>query len=83
MLAGLGLRCSREIVLEPVTRSVDGEDMADVEQPVEDGGGDDVVAKELAPAVESDVRGDQERAFGVAGGDELEEEIGAAVSIGR
>jgi hypothetical protein len=41
-----------ELVFEAVARAVDGEDVADVEQSVEDGRGDHLVAEELAPAVE-------------------------------
>ena len=47
-----------ELVLEAVAGAVDGEDLALVEQAVEDGRGDHVVAEECAPAIEADVAGD-------------------------
>ena len=44
-----------------------------VEQAVEDGGGDDGVAEHLAPLGEALVRGEDDRAALVAGGDQREE----------
>lgn len=38
-----------EAVLEPVAGAVDGDHFAVVEEPVEDGGGQDLVAEDLAP----------------------------------
>ena len=46
-----------------------------MDQPVDHRGGDDVVGEGLAPASEGQVRGDQDRALFVAGGDELEEQV--------
>ena len=47
-----------------------------VKQPIEDGRGDDGIAEEFLPVDEALVRGDDRRAFFIAVGDELEEEIG-------
>ena len=47
-----------------------------VDEPVDHGGGDDVVAEDLAPAAEGFVGGDDQRGSFVAGGDELEEQVG-------
>ena len=49
--------------------------MAVVEQPVEDGGGDDGVAEDGTPLADRAVAGDQQAAALVASGDELEEEM--------
>lgn len=54
------------LVPEAVAGAVDEEDVALVEEPVEDRGGDDVIAEELAPTFEGDVRRDQERRFRIA-----------------
>src|SRR5687768_16635750 len=71
------LRAGRELVLEPVARAVDGEDLALMQQAVEDGRSQHVVAEELAPAVEGHVAGDDERAARIAGRDQLKEQVGA------
>jgi hypothetical protein len=47
-----------------------------VDEPVDHRGGDDVVAEDLAPASERLVGGDDEAGPFVAGGDELEEQVG-------
>jgi hypothetical protein len=44
-------------------------------EPVDHGGGDDVVAEDLAPAAEGLVAGDDQAGPFVAGGDELEEQV--------
>ncbi len=59
-----------ESVLEPVAGAVDGDDVAVVEEPVEDGGGEDFVTEDLAPFAEGLVRGEDDRALLVALGDE-------------
>ena len=46
-----------------------------VDEAVDHGGGDDVVAEDLAPTAEGLVRGDDESGSFVAGGDELEEQV--------
>jgi len=48
-----------------------------MQNPVEDGRGDDAVAKDLAPAAEALVAREDHRASLVAAADELKEEIGA------
>ena len=54
-----------------------GEDLGVVDQSVDHrGGGGDVVGEGLAPAAAGQVRGDQDRGLFVAGGDELEEQVG-------
>src|SRR5688500_16912619 len=55
-----------EPVLEPVAGPVDRDDVAVVQEPVEDGGGQDLVAEDLAPFAEAFVRGQQRRALLVA-----------------
>ena len=47
-----------------------------VDEPVDHGGGHDVVAEDLAPAAEWFVGGDDQAGSFVAGGDELEEQVG-------
>ena len=47
-----------------------------VDEPVDHGGGDDVVAEDLAPAAEGLVGGDDQAGAFVAAGDELEEQVG-------
>ena len=46
-----------------------------VDEPVDHGGGHDVVAEHFAPAAELLVGGDDQRGSFVAGGDELEEQV--------
>ncbi len=47
-----------------------------VDEPVDHGGGDDVVAEDLAPPAEGFVGGDDQAGAFVAAGDELEEQVG-------
>ena len=47
-----------------------------VDEAVDHGGGDDVVAEHFAPAAEGFVGGDDQRGPFVAGGDQLEEQVG-------
>ena len=63
-------------VFEPVAVAFEGDDLGVVDEPVDHGGGDDVVAEDLAPAAERLVAGDDEAGSLVAGGDELEEQVG-------
>ena len=46
-----------------------------VDEPVDHGGGDDVIAEDLAPTPEDLVRGDDQAGPLVAGADELEEQV--------
>lgn len=53
--------------------------MAVVQEPVEDGRGEHVVAEDLAPLRDELIGRDEEAAFLVAARDELEEEMAVAV----
>src|SRR5690242_9624650 len=72
-----------ELVLQPVgvASDVDGDRV--VKHAVEDRGGDDPVAKHVAPAAEALVAGQDHRATLVAPADELEEEIGSGAVDGQ
>jgi hypothetical protein len=65
-----------EPILESIAGAVDGNDIAVVQQPVKDGGGQDVVAEHAAPLAERLVRGEQDRAALVAAGHQLEDHVG-------
>ena len=54
-----------------------------MEQPVEDRGGEDLVAEDVAPLRHDLVGGDQDAAALVAAGDELEEEMRAPAFEGQ
>jgi hypothetical protein len=62
-------------VLEAVAVALEGDDFGVVDEPVDHGGGDDLVAEDLAPAAERLVAGDDERGAFVAAADELEEQV--------
>ena len=62
-------------VFEPVAVALEGDDLGVVDEPVDHGGGDDVVAEDFAPAAEGLVAGDDQAGAFVAGGDELEEQV--------
>src|SRR5689334_15666917 len=61
------------LLSEPVAFAPDVEDVAVVEQSIEDGGGDDGVAEHLAPLGEALVGGEDDAAALVASGDQGEE----------
>ncbi len=62
-------------VAEAVAASLDVEHVTMMQQPIEDGGGEDLVAgQELRPVLDAFVGGDEDRAAAVAIGDEAEEE---------
>jgi hypothetical protein len=63
-------------VLEPVAVAFEADDVGVVDETVDHGGGDGVVAEDLAPAAERGVGGDVDAGGLVAGGDELEEQVG-------
>ena len=63
-------------VFESVGVAFEGDDVGVVHEPVDHGGGDHVVTEHLAPATEGLVAGDDQRGSLVAGGDELEEQVG-------
>jgi hypothetical protein len=56
-------------------RSVHGDDFGVVDEPVDHGSGDDLVAEDFAPAAEWLVGGDDQRGSLIAAGDELEEQV--------
>src|SRR3954454_16524487 len=63
-------------VWEPVAVAAEGDDLGVVDEPVDHGGGHDVVAEDLAPAAERLVAGDDQAGAVGAGRDELEEQVG-------
>ncbi len=63
-------------VSEPVAVAFEGDDVGVVDESVDHGGGNDVVAEHLAPSAEGLVAGDDETGSFVAAGDELEEQVG-------
>ena len=65
------------LLLEPVAVAPDVDGDRVVQQAVEDGGGDDGVAEDLAPGAQALIAGQDDRAPLVAARDELKEEIGA------
>ena len=67
----------------PVAVTADVDDVATVEQTVQQGGGHDLVVQDLAPALEALVRCEHRRGVLVAPVDELEEEDGAAAADGQ
>jgi hypothetical protein len=83
MLAGLSVfggggrgDAAEVTVFEPVAVAFEGDDFGVVDEAVDHGCGDDVVAEHLAPPAELLVAGDDQRGSLVAGADELEEEVG-------
>src|SRR5712691_10566323 len=72
-----------ELVLQPVGVAADVDGDRVVEHAVEDRGGDDPVAKHVAPAPEALVAGQDHRAALVAPADELEEQIGPGAVDGQ
>jgi hypothetical protein len=63
-------------VAQPVAVALEADDLGVVDQPVDHGRGDHVVAEDLAPAAEWLVRGHDQRGAFVAGRDQLEEQVG-------
>ena len=63
-------------VLEAVAVAFEADDVGVVDEAVDHGGGDGVVAEDLAPGAEGLVGGDDDAGGLVAGGDELEEQVG-------
>ena len=66
------------VAAHPVAVAADVDDVAAVEQPVQQCGGHDLVVQDLSPLLEALVRGDDGRGMLVAAVDELEEQDGAA-----
>jgi len=67
------------MLTQAVTGAFDLNHHGMVEQSVEQGGGDDGIAEDLAPFGKAAVGGEDHRAFLVARVDELEEQVAAAV----
>src|SRR6266436_6287198 len=63
-------------VFKPVAVSFQGDDIGVVDEPIDHGGGDGVVAEDLAPASERLVAGHDEAGPLVAAGDQMEEQVG-------
>jgi hypothetical protein len=63
-------------VFEPVAVALEGDDLSVVDEAVDHGRGDHVVAEDLTPAAEWLVAGDDQAGPFVAGRDELEEQVG-------
>ncbi len=61
---------------EPIALALDHEGVAVMQESIEDGGGDDVVAEDLTPLRHALIRRDQHRRFLVAMAHELKEEMG-------
>ena len=62
-------------VFEPVAGAFEGDDFGVVDDAVDHGRGDDLVAEDVSPAGEGQVLGQDQRGVLVAGGDELEEQV--------
>jgi len=60
---------------EPIALALDHEGVAVMQESIEDGGGDDVVAEDLTPLRHALIRRDQHRRFLVAMAHELKEEM--------
>ena len=70
---GSGTGVAAEVaVTEPVAVAFEGDDLGLVDEAVDHGSGDDVVAEHFTPAAEGLIGGDDEAGTFVAGGDELE-----------
>jgi hypothetical protein len=63
---------------QAITRALDLEDDGVMKEPIEQRGGDDGIAEDLAPFREASVRGEDHRASLIARVDELEKQIAAA-----
>src|SRR4029077_1755465 len=66
------------VLAESIAGALDLDDLGVVEQAIEQGGGDDLDAEDVAPFAEAAVGGEDHGAALVAGIDELEEQVGAA-----
>ena len=68
---------------EPVAGAFHGEDVGVVDDAVDHGGGDGLVSEHCAPAGERQVGGQDQGGVLVAGGDELEEQVGGVLLEGQ
>jgi hypothetical protein len=73
-----GIRDQVDVLAQTVACALDLDDHGMVKQPVQQGGGDNGIAKNLAPFGKAAVGGQDHRALFVAGIDQLEEQIAVA-----
>src|SRR5207248_7928920 len=71
-----GWAAAEVAVAEPVAVALEAEDFGVVDEPVDHGGGDGLVAEDLAPGGEGLVAGDDQAGALVAAGDEREHQVG-------
>src|SRR3954464_12256668 len=76
---GLACASSGSGLLHPVGVAVGDDDVAVVQEPVEQADGGGVFGQEAAPGFERPVRADAQGAAFVGGGDESEQQLGAGV----
>ena len=77
MVVAVGVGGAAEVAaFQSVAVAFEVDDFGVVDQAVDHGGGDGVVTEDFAPAAEGFVGGDDEAGPLVAGGDELEEQVG-------
>ena len=72
-----------QLVLDSPARSVDGEDMGVVDEPVDDGGGDHMIVEDSPPLIKHVVAREDGRLPLIAYGDKLEEEVRLLPSDGH
>ena len=75
-LGQLGEDAGLAFLPQPVALAADVDRRREVQQPVQDGGRQDLVGKDVAPVAVGLVRGQDDRAAAVAAADELEQELG-------
>jgi hypothetical protein len=63
-------------VAESVAGAFEGDDVGVVDDAVDHGGGDDLISEDAGPGAERQIAGQDQGCVLVAGGDELEEEVG-------
>src|SRR5215211_3353547 len=69
-------------VFQSVAAAFEGVDVGVVDDAVDHGGGDGLVAEDVSPAGEGQVAGEDQRGVFVAAGDELEEQVGGVLFEG-
>ncbi len=82
MSVGFGVYPAEVAVFQSVGVAFEGDDFGVVDEAVDHGGGDDIVAEDFTPASERLVAGDDQGGSLVAGGDELEEQVRCSGSKG-
>lgn len=71
------------LLAQPIAVAADGDDVAVVEEPVEDGGGGHWIAENRAPFAHGAVAGDEQAVALVAARDELEEQMRGVLVKGQ